>query len=287
MENINLRDFIKKCMTEKIGQSDMHNFVQMHTNNFDTTKLELLKNDLNDITKAIKFIIIDGDTDKITTIEKYIEDFFDFSEIDVFDFPVLKNPRAKLNFVINDIEERGLNFEVKGYKYEIIEDDYIGFFNLCDIAFNLEKIEQIYGKQKNEIVPETATKNTPKRAFNKEHSFPTIDTKKYNADLIFEKFNNVVFKCSKECFFAWLVDGIEYPETIEYILKGRISIKTGLKTLNFAQLRKFIDKITGTTETAKDAYYKAIFGLNIKTSTIPSATNLNETFKDLKKCEVK
>jgi hypothetical protein len=143
MENITLKDFIKKCMTEKIGQSDMHNFVQMHTNNFNTTKLELLKNDLNDITKAIKFTIINEvvddngaieQKDKNTTIEKYIENHFDFSEIDVFDYPVLRNPRAKLNFVINDIEERGLNFEIKGYEYKIIEDDYIGFFKLCDMV---------------------------------------------------------------------------------------------------------------------------------------------------------
>lgn len=116
---------------------------------------------------------------------------------------------------------------------------------------------------------------------------PKIDKEKYYPDLIYEKFNNVVFKCTAKCFNSWLVDGIQYPEKIQYILKGRKSAKTGLTTLNYAQLRKFIEKITGDSENTKDTYYKTVFGLNIKTSSVQSAINLNKTFKDLNKCLIK
>jgi hypothetical protein len=114
--------------------------------------------------------------------------------------------------------------------------------------------------------------------------FPIIDLEKYDSDKIYEKFNNVVFVCSKDCFTSWLVNGIQCSEKIQYILKGRKSAKTGLTTLNYAQLRKFIEKITGDSENTKDAYYKTVFGLNIKTSSVQSAINLNKTFKDFNKC---
>lgn len=165
MNTLSLKDFVKKCMIEKVSQSDMHNFIQEHTNNFNTTKLELLKNDLNDFTKAIKFTIIKEvkdnagaveQTDSNTTIGEYIDNYIDVNEIDVLDIPnlpVFNIPTAKLNFVINDIEERWFNFEVKGIKYGIISDEYFGFFDFCNMVFNLKRLEQIYEKRNNETTP--------------------------------------------------------------------------------------------------------------------------------------
>lgn len=116
-------------------------------------------------------------------------------------------------------------------------------------------------------------------------NLPVIDDKKYKTNLIYEHFNNKVFKCSEDCFNAWLVNGHGCHEKIQYILKGRKSRKTGEETLNFAQLRKFIEKITGDSENTKDAYYKNVFGLTIKCSTIKTS-NQFKLDKELKECEI-
>ncbi len=127
-----------------------------------------------------------------------------------------------------------------------------------------------------------AMQATPKPTFDIKHDLPTIDSTKFDAKWIFDKYNNVVFKCSEVCFNAWLVDGIQHPETISFILTGRKG-KDGKPTLAIAQLRKFIEKITSNAENTKDAYYKTVFGLDIKTAQLKTATNLNVTFKELKK----
>ena len=115
---------------------------------------------------------------------------------------------------------------------------------------------------------------------------PVIDREKYDSDKIYDKFCNKVFECSKDCFNAWLVHGNIHHEKIKCILKGRKSRKTGEETLNFAQLRKFIEKITGNSENTKDAYYKTVFGLTIKCSTIKTS-NQFKLYKKLEECKIK
>ena len=120
-----------------------------------------------------------------------------------------------------------------------------------------------------------------KPAFDIKHNLPIIDSTKFDPKWIFNTYNNVVFKCSEECFNAWLVDGIQHPETIDFILKGRKG-KDGKPTMAFVQFRKFIEKITGNAENTKDAYYKTVFGLEIKTAQNKTATSLNPTFKEMR-----
>jgi hypothetical protein len=124
----------------------------------------------------------------------------------------------------------------------------------------------------------------------KDSGLPTInkkyDYKKYDPEKIYINFfRNELFNCSKDCFYAWLVYGKEYNETITYNLKGRKSKKSGVETLNLAQLKKFIIKITGDEENTKDAFYDRIFGLTIRTSTIKTSNVLNVRFEKLKDCE--
>ena len=108
-------------------------------------------------------------------------------------------------------------------------------------------------------------------------TLPKIDDTKFDAKWIYETYIKDVFKCSEECFNSWLKDGKPHPETIEFTLKGR----EGKPAI--AQLRKFIETITGDTINTKDVYYKTVFGLEFKTAHYRTATNLNDTFKDLKK----
>ena len=107
-------------------------------------------------------------------------------------------------------------------------------------------------------------------------TLPKIDDTKFDAKWIFDTYVNKVFKCSEECFNSWLKDGKQHPETIDFVLEGR----QGKPAI--AQLRKFIEKITGDAENTKDTYYKTVFGLEIKTAQLRTATNLNNTFKELK-----
>ena len=123
---------------------------------------------------------------------------------------------------------------------------------------------------------DTMTETTPPPQKKINITLPKIDKTKFDAKWIFDNYNNVVFKCSEECFNSWLKDGKQHHETIDFILKGREGKPAK------AQLRKFIEKITGNSDKTKDAYYKTVFGLEIKTAQIKTATNLNDTFKELK-----
>ncbi len=141
---------------------------------------------------------------------------------------------------------------------ELLKDSFVSFFRRFFLY-----LSQVWKKD-----------STPPKHINID--LPKIDETKYNAKWIFDKYNNVVFKCTEMCFNSWLKDGIQHPETIEFILKGR----QGKPAI--AQLRKFIEKITGDAKNTKDTYYKTVFGLEIKTAHLKTATNLNDTFKELK-----
>jgi hypothetical protein len=163
-----------------------------------------------------------------------------------------KKPYISLNFMFD-------NGYYCGIKYKALEF-------VCRNDADLIRIE----------VDKLFAKPAPKPTFDIKHNLPTIDSTKFDAKWLFDTYNNVVFKCSEECFNAWLKDGIQHPETIEFILKGREGKPAK------AQLRKFIETITGDSENTKDAYYKTVFGLEIKTAQINTSTNLNNKFKDLK-----
>jgi len=282
----NLTEFINLCNSKVLPTSEMYNFIQEYTNNFDIKSLEYLRNDLNKYTDNVKFTFLedtvnDGTVDRPTTVFHYLKIVNEIA-------PFVLTPRQKINLILNDLQEQQINYYDNESIFSYEFDQFLKFTDMVEQEYK-DRLQQ-ETKAPDTNTPTLLIKSLTEKQqtyLYKKHTLPTIDKTKYNSDLIFEKFNNVVFKCSKDCFFAWLVDGFEHPETIEYILKGRKSVKTGLPTLNLSQLRKFIEKITGNSETTKDAYYKAVFGLEIKTSTIEISTNLNSNFKDLKKCEVK
>ena len=187
---------------------------------------------------------------------------------------------------------------VKGYNREKGEsyDDFLTEKNMDDFAswYNNEVNKQSKADKEAKEAKEKKQKALGRKQLDnldskidnlEKHNFPVIDRKKYDTDKIYEHFNNKVFKCSKDCFNAWLVNGYKYPETIQYIFKGRKSRINNSETLNFAQLRKFIEKITGDSENTKDAYYKNVFGLTIKCSTIKTS-NQFKLDKELKECEI-
>lgn len=98
---------------------------------------------------------------------------------------------------------------------------------------------------------------------------PTIDRNIIKPSWIYQNFINWVFKCSLEAFYAWFVYGKVHIEKIEFILVD----KDGKPKI--AQLRKFIETITGDTENTKQAYYKKVFGLTVETSS-KTANNLDK-----------
>ncbi len=159
------------------------------------------------------------------------------------------------------------------------------YYKAWEIIFKNPEMFECFFLEENENQPEE-NNNQLIRSRKTKFILPVIDKTKYNPDKIYEKFNNFVFRCSKDCFNAWLVDGNEHPEKIKYVLKGRKSVKTGLETLNYAQLRKFINTITGDAINTKDAYYKAVFDLTFKTST-RKPSNQFKQWKVLKGCEIK
>jgi hypothetical protein len=142
-EQMPLLAFLNKCKNDTVSQSEMYIFIKQHTNNFDKTAFEYLRNDLNLSVCNIKFNIyietknlnIDNLFEFETpngsiycyesprTISSYIKEVF--PEIDYF--LNASTPRQKIQFVINDIEEKGLN-------REIFEDDYLGFLKFSDMV---------------------------------------------------------------------------------------------------------------------------------------------------------
>lgn len=142
-EQMSLLAFLNNCKNDTVSQSEMYIFIKQHTNNFDKTAFEYLRNDLNLSVCNIKFNIyietknlnIDNLFEFETpngsiycyesprTISSYIKEVF--PEIDYF--LNASTPRQKIQFVINDIEEKGLN-------REIFEDDYLGFLKFSDMV---------------------------------------------------------------------------------------------------------------------------------------------------------
>ncbi len=213
-------------------------------------------------------IIFDNEDDRL--IQGKLENQLDKKKSELFDFETLvelTNEFRDLLLAIPNLKNLEIDFEEKQKEYRVQQLDKIECKNLSMPTDKKELTNNSGDKQK--------------------HGYSIIDEKKYDAKKIFETFNNVVFRCSEECFNAWFIDGVLHKKTIEFILQGRTNYKTKKPTLKYAQLRKFIEKITGDAKNTKDAYYKTVFGLEIKTAQYLTATNLDPTFKDLKNCEIK
>lgn len=171
-------------------------------------------------------------------------------------------------------------FNIRSYKAEISESD-----NKHD-NFLSEDILPIMEKSLTELISQKDLKTdqqkekgdkieTPSEEKFKDlrvSGLPTIE--RIDPMFIFEKYHNNAFECSIDAFYAWLVYGKEYKESIRWIF-----CKKGRKVISKAQLKMFIDKITNTDE-AKKAYFKKVFGITINKSDYRNAS-LDPYFKDL------
>ena len=116
---------------------------------------------------------------------------------------------------------------------------------------------------------------TPNNPAPEKHKYPVIDkTKISDTDWIYNTFVNKVFTGSKECFDAWLVNGYTHPERLIWTLTSRNNKP------NYAQLRLFVNVITNT-DTCKDAYFKKVWGIEIKTAQIKPSVSFDKNLKEL------
>ena len=116
---------------------------------------------------------------------------------------------------------------------------------------------------------------TPNNPAPEKHKFPVIDKTIFSdTDWIYNTFVNKVFTGSKECFDAWLVNGYTHPERLIWTLTSRENKP------NYAQLRLFVNIITNT-DTCKDAYFKKVWGIEIKTAQIKPSVSFDKNLKEL------
>lgn len=144
----NLTEFLSVCNSKTIPESEMNNFIREYTNNFDIKSLEYLRKDLNKLTDNIKFTLInetlheDGaveQQDRPTTVVSYLKT----NKID----PDTWTPRQKVDFVLNDIENKKLTYyaDESIFRYEF--EQYLKFTDM---------IEREY---KDRLQPEVETNN--------------------------------------------------------------------------------------------------------------------------------
>jgi len=116
---------------------------------------------------------------------------------------------------------------------------------------------------------------TPNNPTPEKHKFPVIDKTIFSdTDWIYNTFVNKVFTGSKECFDAWLVNGYTHPERLIWTLTSRKNKP------NYAQLRLFVNIITNT-DTCKDAYFKKVWGIEIKTAQIKPSVSFDKNLEEL------
>lgn len=156
-----------------------------------------------------------------------------------------------------------------------------GFNPIINICFDnvnndIEFLQNFDLNELNVIVDEAPTTGQSKDFdFDKleNSNLPVINTSIFDPDFIFENYHNKAFICSRFAFDAWLVHGKVCKEKITWTYISREN------KVSKAQLKKFIDKITDT-DTAKEAYFKRVFGIEVKKSDYKDA-RLNSDFKEL------
>lgn len=119
-----------------------------------------------------------------------------------------------------------------------------------------------------------------KKHFAIKHEYPTIDKNLFDAEWIYSTYVNIAFKGSKECFDAWLVDGIEHPDPLNWTLSKRENKP------NYAQLRLFINTITNT-DTSKDSYYNKVWSAKFKTASVDVSKTFDICLNELRLKQLK
>lgn len=220
IKNMLLSDFMDRCKSGNIPQSEMYNYIKDYTHDFDKKAFDYLRRDLNKFTDNIKFTLIletesDGSVDRTTTVKNYIEKQQEFLSLGL-------TPRQKIDFVLNDIDEKKLNY----YDNEsIFSLEINGFLRFCDL------VEKEY---KELDKPQTKIENSPK---------PFAGSKIikiYDPIKVHKEFKKEL-KCDYNTFKAWFVDSVICDKQMSW------NYDDG----NKAQLIKFIFILCGGWEPAQ------------------------------------
>ncbi len=136
METKTLNEFLQDCNSRTLPKSEMYNYLKQYTNDFDITTFDFLRNDLNKFTDNIKFTLIietesDGTVDSDTTVYNYIEKKQTY-------LSTVLTPRQKIEFVLNDLNKKGINY----YEFDVM---YLGLLKFSDM------VEAEYKKQKTKL----------------------------------------------------------------------------------------------------------------------------------------
>ncbi|NCB69046.1 MAG: hypothetical protein EOM47_09400 [Bacteroidia bacterium] len=112
-----------------------------------------------------------------------------------------------------------------------------------------------------------------------EHGLPRI-LAKYDTKKLYDKLVNIAFTGSELCFNSLLVNGKPFNTSK---LHWKYERKKGIVCK--AQLKMFINTITGNAENTKEAYFKQVFGIEMKKSDYKNAKLNNDLSELLKECE--
>lgn len=137
-------------------------------------------------------------------------------------------------------------------------------YNKQQKQIELEIIDKTEIETKVNVKHEVYTKETFKDL--PDSGLPVINKDIINPDFVFEKYHNNGIKCSQFAFYAWLVYGKKYEkEKLEWTFEIK------------AQLKVFIDKITGTVR-AKESYFNQVFGIPLTKSDYKHSNTLDKHF---------
>jgi len=135
----NLTEFINLCNSKVLPTSEMYNFIQEYTNNFDIKSLEYLRNDLNKYTDNVKFTFLedtvnDGTVDRPTTVFNYLKRDNEIA-------PFVLTPRQKINLILNDLQEQQINYYDNESIFSYEFDQFLKFSDMVEQEYK-DKMQQ-------------------------------------------------------------------------------------------------------------------------------------------------
>jgi len=148
-------------------------------------------------------------------------------------------------------------YEYKYQKYNgsVINRDLSISFKIYLDYLNAKQQQELYTKIQS---PTSSTENL----------ITTINIETYNPNLIYEKFNKVLFECNIEVFNSWFVNGEPHSLTVKIYNPTH---RGQVRELWFLLQCIVIDK-----ENAKQAYFNTVFRYNIKSNQYKSKTFLSK-----------
>jgi len=195
----------------------------------------------------------------------------------------LKRIRTVNNLVIDDLP-MGKELITRGQSQKSINEFYVknGLYTIAELIEinDIESITESKAIEREKKILEKLDYSFSKNdnSNKKKHSLPLIDKEKYDPDKIYSLFfKGVIAHCNHDCFKAWFVDGYT-SDTITILENGKKQTKP------IAQIRKFIEVVTGDSNFTKDAYFAMVFATELNNTN--TANTLNSKYRGLLKlCE--